>query len=59
MINIWVNYYRLCEGIQEDNDFDSFIKRDVKAIDIIRYDDPRFEKLTNSSKLTLLSGQEK
>ncbi len=55
MINIWANYYRLCEGIQEDNDFDSFIKRDVKAIDIIRYDDSRFEKLTNSSKWAFLS----
>lgn len=52
MINIWANYYKLCEGIPEDNDFDSSLKKDVQIIDIIKYDNPLFEKLTNSSTWT-------
>ena len=52
IINIWANYYKLCKGIPEDNEFDSFIKKDVQIIDIIKYDNPLFEQLTNSSTWT-------
>lgn len=52
IIHIWANYHKLCKGIQEDNDFDSLIKKDVQIIDIIKYNNPLFEQLTNSSTWT-------